>query len=84
VLLPHPALQGITSGTPTVRVIVILEDGRPEILHTIWKIPAAGNVADNFWRPGNLLADIDAATGTVQPGDPRLRPQIRGIDGPPR
>ncbi len=66
VLLPHPALQGITSGTPTVRVILILEDGRPEILHTIWKIPAAGNVADNFWRPGNLLADIDAATGTVR------------------
>jgi len=66
VLLPHPALQGITTGTPTVRVILILEDGRPEILHTIWKIPAAGNVADNFWRPGNLLADIDAATGTVR------------------
>jgi hypothetical protein len=66
VLLPHPALQGITAGTPTVRVILIVEDGRPEILHTIWKIPAAGNVADNFWRPGNLLADIDAATGTVR------------------
>ena len=66
VLSAHPALQGITSGTATVRAIVILDDGRPEILHTIWKIPAGGNVADNFWRPGNLLADVDMANGTVR------------------
>ncbi len=66
VLAAHPALRGITAGTPTVRVILILDNGRPEILHTIWKIPAAGNVADNFWRPGNLLADVDVATGTVR------------------
>lgn len=66
VLAAHPAIHGITTGTPTVRVIVILEDGRPEILHTIWKIPAGGNVADNFWRPGNLLADVDMASGTVR------------------
>jgi hypothetical protein len=66
VLAPHPAIQGITGGTPTVRAIVILDNGRPEILHTIWKIPAGGNAADNFWRPGNLLADVDMASGTVR------------------
>ncbi len=66
VLTAHPAIQGISRGTATVRVIVILNDGRPEILHTIWKIPAGGNVADNFWRPGNLLAHIDQASGTVR------------------
>ncbi len=66
VLLPHPALQGIAGGLPTVRVIIILENGKPEILHTIWKVPAGGNVADNFWRPGNLLADIDRKNGTVR------------------
>ena len=66
VLASHLVLQGIGSGTPTVRVIVILDNGRPEILHTIWKIPAGGNVADNFWRPGNLLADVDMSNGTVR------------------
>lgn len=66
VLEAHPALRGITTGTPTVRTILILEDGRPELLHAIWKIPAGGNVADNFWRPGNLLADVDMATGAVR------------------
>jgi len=66
ILPAHPALRGLAGGTPTVRVIVILDNGKPEILHTIWKIPAAGNVADNFWRPGNLLADIDVANGTIR------------------
>jgi hypothetical protein len=66
VLSTHPALQGISDGTATVRVIVILDNGRPEILHTIWKIPAAGNVADNFWRSGNLLADVDMESGMVR------------------
>jgi len=66
VLEDHPSLRGIASGTPTVRVIVILDNGRPEILHTIWKIPAGGNIADNFWRPGNLLADVDEGNGMVR------------------
>ncbi len=66
VLEAHPAIRGIASGISTVRVIVILDQGRTEILHTVWKIPAAGNIADNFWRPGNLLADIDAKTGMVR------------------
>lgn len=66
VLEDHPQLRGISTGTPTVRVIVILEGGRPEILHTVWKIPASGNIADNFWRPGNLLADIDESNGIVR------------------
>ena len=66
VLTAHPALQGIAGGTSTVRVILILDNGRPEILHTVWKIPAAGNIADNFWRPGNLLADVDMTNGTVR------------------
>ena len=30
-----------------------------------WKIPAGGNLADNYWRAGNLLAQIDLATGRV-------------------
>ena len=66
VLEDHPQLRGISSGTPTVRVIVILDGGRPEILHTVWKVPAGGNIADNFWRPGNLLADVDEGTGMVR------------------
>ena len=31
-----------------------------------WKIPAPHNIADNFWRPGNLLAALDRHTGEVK------------------
>jgi hypothetical protein len=37
----------------------------PHILRAAWKIPGGGNIADNFWRPGNLLASLDLATGRI-------------------
>jgi Sugar-transfer associated ATP-grasp len=39
---------------------VLLEDGAPAVFHALWKIPVGANPADNFWRPGNLLAALDA------------------------
>jgi Sugar-transfer associated ATP-grasp len=30
------------------------------------KIPAATSIADNYWRPGNLLADLDPMTGVIR------------------
>jgi hypothetical protein len=62
----HPDLAKVCGDkTATVRMLVIEQDGEPEILGTAWKIPAGDNVADNFWRPGNMLASVDADTGTV-------------------
>jgi hypothetical protein len=49
----------------TVRVITILGENGPEVLRALWKIPAGSNVADNFWRSGNLLATLDLASGRV-------------------
>jgi hypothetical protein len=66
VLQQHSALRPVCEAVATVRIIVLVEQGRPEILHTLWKIPAAGNFADNFWRKGNLLADLEPETGTVR------------------
>lgn len=64
-LQPHPAIAAISPVASTVRVIVIHHEGRPQILHTIWKIPAAGSIADNFWRRGNMLAAIEPESGRV-------------------
>jgi hypothetical protein len=49
----------------TVRAITILTDEGPQLLRALWKIPAGDNVADNYWRSGNLLATVDLATGRV-------------------
>jgi len=74
VLRPHAALRKYSDVASTVRVILIIDNGEPEILHTIWKIPGAGNIADNFWRKGNMLAAVDTASGVI-------RRVVRG-DGP--
>lgn len=65
-LRPHSDLADVTDAVSTVRVIIIVSGGGPEILHTIWKIPARGNIADNFWRVGNMLAAIEPESGEVR------------------
>jgi hypothetical protein len=50
----------------TVRVLTIVKDRAPHVLRACWKIPAGPHIADNFWRPGNLLAQLDLASGRVE------------------
>lgn len=49
----------------TVRVLTITTPEGPKAFRAGWKIPAGGNVADNFWRAGNMLAGLDFETGRV-------------------
>jgi len=63
---PHVRMRAVMGDRlATVRVITILTDKGPEVLRAMWKIPAGHNVADNFWRSGNLLATLDLASGRV-------------------
>lgn len=65
-LKSHSDVAAICSNrVSTVRVIIILQDGQPEIIQSIWKIPAGDSIADNFWRKGNMLGAIDPGTGKV-------------------
>ena len=50
----------------TLRILTTFGPEGPRIFRVCWKIPAGPNWADNFWRPGNLLASVDMETGTVQ------------------
>ena len=65
-LRPHPAVERLFGPTiGTLRLVVLLgADGQPEIVRSLWKIPAGQNIADNFWR-GNLLGCVDADTGML-------------------
>lgn len=65
-LEPHPDVRRLCGDrVTTVRLMVLLGDDGPSILHALWKIPAGGNIADNYWRDGNLLAALDAGSGQV-------------------
>ncbi len=83
VIRPHPDLQQIADTACTLRFIVIFEDKSPQILHTIWKLTAAGNVADNFWRPGNILADVDGDTGIVRRAMRGFGPDVEELEDHP-
>jgi hypothetical protein len=66
-LCPHRDLAQVCGKrVSTIRCIVLISEKRVEIFRAAWKIPANGNIADNFWRPGNLLADVDVADGRVK------------------
>src|SRR5207253_6804580 len=49
----------------TVRLLTVMSHGAPRLFRACWKIPAGEHGADNFWRAGNLLAQLDLATGRV-------------------
>ena len=63
---PHAAVRDICGDRlATVRLLTIVTKGETRLLRACWKIPAGANVADNFWRPGNLLAQLDLEDGRV-------------------
>jgi hypothetical protein len=63
---PHAAVRAICGDRlATVRLLTTMSADGPRIIRACWKIPAGAHGADNFWRPGNLLAQLDLATGRV-------------------
>jgi len=65
-LEPHPAIAAACGpAMGTVRLLTATGSSGPELLAVAWKVVGGGNVADNFWRRGNMLAAVDAATGAV-------------------
>lgn len=65
-LAPHAELERLCGGrVSTVRLVVMVEPTGPGVLSALWKIPVGDNPADNFWRPGNLLAALDPVDGRV-------------------
>ena len=66
-IFPHPDIaKACGTGLGTVRIVTVNEGDGPRPLYAAWKITATDAVADNFWRKGNLLADVDVETGTLR------------------
>jgi hypothetical protein len=63
---PHAAIREVCGNRlATVRLLTILRGGKPQVLRACWKIPGGAQIADNFWRQGNLLAQLDLDSGRV-------------------
>ena len=65
-LVPHEAVRAVCGArVATLRILTIFGSEGPRVFRACWKIPAGPNYADNFWRPGNLLASINLENGIV-------------------
>ena len=61
----HATLAAITPYLATTRLYNFFDGDGLVSLYPLIKIPANSNIADNYWREGNLLASIDAETGKI-------------------
>lgn len=66
VLVPHKKFKEIGCEVISSLRIVVLNHEDQALLHSaVLKIPSSGEVADNFWRNGAVIAEIDIDTGAV-------------------
>jgi len=65
-LSPHPDIAPLSAGhLATVRLLTLNMGDGARVLRACMKLNAAENAADNYWCPGNLLAQIDMASGAL-------------------
>ena len=62
----HPVIKAITKYTATVRTVNMVKSDRVWTPFALLKIPSGKSIADNYWRSGNLLANLDVDTGVVR------------------
>ena len=49
----------------TIRICLLLSRDGVRVPFAVLKLPCRGNIADSFWRPGNLACDVNPETGEV-------------------
>lgn len=67
-LLPHPEVVEIVGQRlSSLRVVVVLVEGEPQLFRVVWKLPTGNNMSDNFMHGelGNLIAAVDIETGAI-------------------
>ncbi|HNB25679.1 MAG TPA: sugar-transfer associated ATP-grasp domain-containing protein [Alphaproteobacteria bacterium] len=62
----HPDIARLSDYVATVRTMNLVWPDRIETPFTLVKIPVGDNIADNYWRKGNLIADVDPETGIIR------------------
>ncbi len=67
VLAPHKKFREIGCEViSSLRFVVLNHDDHAVVHSAVMKLPASGEVADNFWRQGSVLASIDTEIGKVE------------------
>ena len=64
-------------------MIVLFDGSGPRLFCSLWKVATGGNMADNYWRKGNILALLDRERGTVQKCTTGLGPELQTVSHHP-
>jgi len=67
----------------TIRAMTFISDKGIRTPFALLKLPVGENIADNFWRPGNMLADIDQNTGKIRRAIRGRGPKMEVIENHP-
>lgn len=65
VMTNHDVIAKLSSHLATVRCFNFVLDGEVQVASCLMKLCAPDNIADNFWRKGNMLAGIDTHSGAI-------------------
>lgn len=65
-LTNHSGFADYASALCTVRMVNLLTDEGVRCPAAVIKMPQGDNIADAFWRTGNLACDIDVDTGRIR------------------
>lgn len=66
VLRPHPDFETIgCSVISSLRFVVLNFEAGAQLHSAVLKLPAKGEVADNFWRKNSIIADVEIDAGQI-------------------
>lgn len=62
----HTRIEKYAGALGTVRMVNMVTDNGVNCPIAVIKLPQGNNIADAFWRPGNLACEIDVETGCIR------------------
>ncbi|WP_039019203.1 sugar-transfer associated ATP-grasp domain-containing protein [Halocynthiibacter namhaensis] len=82
-LTNHSALAPYAGALATVRMVNLVQDDGVYCPLAVIKLPQGENIADAFWRPGNLASEVDVDTGEIRTVTERGRYEVTFHDDHP-
>jgi hypothetical protein len=80
-LHPHRKIAAVCGDRlSTVRMTVLIDEEGARLFSAQWKIAVPENMADNYWRKGNILALLDKRAGIVKRCTSGLGKEMHEVD----
>jgi glutathione synthase/RimK-type ligase-like ATP-grasp enzyme len=62
----HTIISAFSQYLATIRAVNFVKSDSVFTPFYILKIPSSTNIADNYWREGNIIADVDPESGVIR------------------